>query len=270
MTIAFIKKLLKRNYRLLSKLQRHIPDFALKEKIKCIYYNFVFSKGVWRLSYKEGLYFLEVDKVSVKFCHNPFSDMISLVGYLRYWPSNKQGIVIDIGAFMGVFAVCAAKMLGDQGKVLAFEPIPYSAEILAKNIAINGLNNVIILNSALWHKKETLKFDISNYHTGHVVDSPSDKTIQVQGNRLDDIVDGLRLDGPINLVKMDIEGAEIKALCGCERIISRWKPMFIIASYHVVNGATTSKRVEDFLVKRGYEVKTVFPEHPITVGTYKR
>ncbi len=253
-------------YRPISIIQSKMPESSLRNKAKCFYYNHAFSRGKWRLSYKDKAYILDICGIKAKYCTNPFSDLTSLVGYLEYWERGKSGLVIDAGGFEGIFSVCAGILTGSAGKVLVLEPFPESSIKIEENIALNKLHNVKVFGYAVWHREERLILDVSNPHAAALASSSGDRRIEVVGKKLDDILKETNLDGPVSLIKMDIEGAEIQALHGCEEIIARWKPQFIVASYHIVDGEPTTKRVEEFLLKRDYEVKTVFKEHPLTVG----
>jgi hypothetical protein len=61
----------------------------------------------------------------------------------------------------------------------------------------------------------------------------------------------------IDLIKMDIEGAEIQAMQGAVRIIKSYNPNLVIASYHIVDGKPTYLWLEDFFKKINYPYKTI-------------
>ena len=72
--------------------------------------------------------------------------------------------------------------------------------------------------------------------------------------------------GDVDFVKMDVEGSEIEALKGCDRILKNGNVKLSIASYHVVGGQETAESVEEILMSLGYSTKTEFPQHKITYG----
>jgi hypothetical protein len=82
---------------------------------------------------------------------------------------------------------------------------------------------------------------------------------------LDNLLDEIKPEH-VDMIKMDIEGAEIEALQGAVNTIEKFSPRFSIASYHKRNNQKTYDRVEDFLVKKGYSTKTFFPPHLTTHG----
>ena len=74
---------------------------------------------------------------------------------------------------------------------------------------------------------------------------------------IDSLVEDLKLS-KIDLIKMDIEGAEINALLGAKECIRKLKPNFAIASYHIVEQQPTRFFVEKFLAEYDYVVETIF------------
>ena len=76
---------------------------------------------------------------------------------------------------------------------------------------------------------------------------------------------GLKI-AKVDVIKMDIEGAEIEAIQGAEETLKRNYAYVAIASYHIVNGKTTSIFLENYLSKIGYKAKSDFPKHLTTYG----
>lgn len=79
---------------------------------------------------------------------------------LKEYDLKEGDVVIDAGAFPGVFTIYAAKKVGPEGKVIAFEPIPKNFEVLKENVELNRLNNVVLVRKGLWNKEEKAKFEI--------------------------------------------------------------------------------------------------------------
>ncbi len=71
----------------------------------------------------------------------------------------------------------------------------------------------------------------------------SDSIIEKETITMDQLIENLHLNN-VNFIKMDIEGAELNALKGCERVISKFHPRIAIASYHQINGIPTRIEVE--------------------------
>ena len=184
------------------------------------------------------------------------------VGYFHKHRPQRGDIAIDAGAYVGHMTVFLAKIVGPEGSVIAFEPDPINYERLIKNINLNKLNNVIPINSALWDKtgKMPLLPDDLGSRIVENDDSSPDDIIEVSTVRADEILESLGVED-IQFVKMDVEGAEEKALEGFGKYLDSAGLKLAIATYHEVNGETTSKSVENLFKSRGFETSTEFDKH---------
>jgi FkbM family methyltransferase len=73
----------------------------------------------------------------------------------------KQGdVVIDVGANIGYYTVLFSKLVGDDGKVIAFEPTTHFGEVLRRNIETNNLSNVEVIDFGLSNTSQSLMIDI--------------------------------------------------------------------------------------------------------------
>jgi len=144
----------------------------------------------------------------------------------------KEGnTVVDLGANIGYFTLLAARIVGDKGKVYAFEPEPRNYNYLIKNIELNNYNNVSATQKAVSDKNGKTKLYICSYDTGHhtinqhrgieaykpdFVDDKKD-FIEIETVTLDDFLEDKGKS--VNVIKMDVEGAEVLALSGMDRIL---------------------------------------------------
>lgn len=134
----------------------------------------------------------------------------------------KSGMtVVDIGAHVGYYTLLAAKLVGDGGRVFAFEPAPANFSILASNAEKNGYSNISLIQKAVSGKSSRLKLFLQDYkYSGkHAFgqDSKAAGHILVDSVSLDEFFKDL--DGRIDFIKMDIEGAELIALEGMSRVL---------------------------------------------------
>jgi len=213
------------------------------------------------LSFKNDLrYFLAFNRFIPGF----ISDLSPIKGYELNYKLKKNDVVIDAGAFTGDYTVFAAKKVGERGKVIAFEPDLKNRKILKRNLHHENLKNVIIIPKGLWNKNTSLTLDKSGLHSSLSSKNQGEK---IEVVKLDDELKKLGIE-KINFIKMDIEGAEIKAIEGCKGILKNSHPHLAIASYHIINGKTTSIFLEKYLSKLGYNVKSDFPKH-LTTYAYK-
>jgi len=130
---------------------------------------------------------------------------------------RKNDVVLDIGANIGYFTLIFARLVGEGGKVFAFEPDPINFELLKKNIEINGYKNVVLVQKAVSEKSETAKLYVSEINKGdhRIYDSGPDdvrKVVEIETVRLDDYFQDYA--GKINFVKIDTQGAEGAVISG--------------------------------------------------------
>lgn len=116
---------------------------------------------------------------------------------------------------------------GKYDKIYAFEPDNINYSRCMKVIENLNLNRVQLLNKGLWNCKEKLSFSMSGHAGSQIIqDENAEMTIDVVA--IDDIVG----KDNVTMIKMDIEGAELKALQGAELTIRRCHPRLAISAYH--------------------------------------
>jgi len=133
---------------------------------------------------------------------------------------KKGDVVLDVGANIGYYTLIFAKLVGDKGKVFAFEPDPDNFNLLKKNVAINGYKNVILIPKAVSSKSERVRLNIDNENkSGHSIiqTDRNQEYIEIDSICLDDYF--VDYDGKVNFVKMDIEGFEGEAIRGMTSIL---------------------------------------------------
>ena len=135
----------------------------------------------------------------------------------------KPGMtVIDIGANIGLYSVIAGRLVGDNGKVFSFEPENKNYEFLSNNIKANNLKNVLLNKTAISNEKSTKNLFLFSENTGSysLVDNrKTNISIPVQTDTLDNILKQQSINR-VDVIKMDIEGAEYMAFEGMLQIIS--------------------------------------------------
>ena len=151
----------------------------------------------------------------------------------------KPGMtVVDAGANIGEVTLVAAKAVGPQGQVFSFEPIQRIADHLEQHIQLNRLEQVRLVRCALADKadrkpifKAAARFYDGSIHDGlGTLYSTAERSVaseEVSLNTLDAFVreaDVKRID----LVKIDVEGAELAVLRGAVAALARFKPYLII------------------------------------------
>lgn len=253
----------------LIKLFNILPDCFLKKKIRCYGFNFYRKKSGLRAYFKKGYFqFKFKNGITVKSYYDICCDLVdSLRGYLKNYKLQKGDVVIDCGAYIGAFAMFAAKIVGSNGLVFAFEPDKENYKKLLENIKLNELTNIIPINKGLWSENTILPLNRhSEGSTFFFNIDKRDSIVEVPVVSLDNELKEKGV-GKIDFIKMDIEGAEIEAIKGSEKTLKNKNIKLAIASYHLVNGQKTCFELERLLSKFGYKVETSFPVHLTTYAT---
>lgn len=182
-----------------------------------------------------------------------------------YWlalPKREYGVVWDLGAASGMFSLSICVRM-PQAQVIAFEPSKRQRILLGRNVKRNGLaGRVIIEPFAAWNRAENMVFRThgaisSLKETGeHLGILPFGETVSAIS--LDEW-NGKRGFQPVDLVKMDIEGAEIEALEGMRGTLTRFRPGMLVQAYHLRGGVRTYEHCEDFLRSLNYRCHEVVP-----------
>lgn len=157
----------------------------------------------------------------------------------------KEGMTfIDIGANVGTYSYMASKIVGDTGRVFAFEPHPGCFSILKK--ITKKCKNIIAYQKAVSDKEGIIKFHIStNNSAAHSIYGSEEKSnaINVESVRLDDIFKDE--NKKIDLILMDVEGAEPSVIDGMKFLLSTNSNMQIITEFNTecLNRANYSPNV---------------------------
>ncbi len=138
--------------------------------------------------------------------------------------------VIDVGANIGLFTLCAARLAGPQGRVLAVEPEAGNVRLLRRNIRQNGIRHVRVLAAAASRHEGTARLGLSQANAGdHRLASQSRQAgIAVRTLRLDDLV---REPRGLLVLKLDIQGSEVAALSGAARLLAGSATVRVLAEF---------------------------------------
>lgn len=168
---------------------------------------------------------------------------------------------VDGGANWGYFTLLAAHLVGESGRVISLEPDPRLFPILQENVRRNELSQVTTLQLAAADRPGTLTlagYDERNGNWGlsKLIDRPAlgSTTFQVASQRLDAVLDEHRID-EVDLLKMDIEGAEDLALRGMSVGLARHRHRRILLEVHptiLAERGRTARDVLELLTENGY------------------
>lgn len=174
---------------------------------------------------------------------------------------RRREVLVDIGAHIGKYTLTAAKVVGNEGMVVAIEPHPVNYQVLQRNIGLNNLKNVIALNLAAWNTDCELKLftgDVAGHHSAKV--NRRLGWVKVEARVMDQVLKELRL-GRVDWIKIDVEGAECEVLCGLDETISKYKPKIITEVFYenVHARAQNVEEMKRFMKKHEYGLIRISP-----------
>lgn len=175
--------------------------------------------------------------------------------YFKYYRPKPGDLVFDMGAHCGVSTYHLSKLVGQEGKVICFEPDPTNFGILKRNIARHGLTNVIAENAAIAGKTGMLAFNsegtIGSSLSSLMLRDSVGTTVMVDAMTL---ANAFERWGVPEFCKIDIEGAEIEVVRSSAELLRRHKSNFAMDTNHPRgDGTTTDKDVESMFRSYGYE-----------------
>jgi FkbM family methyltransferase len=147
---------------------------------------------------------------------------------------NEDSIVIDAGANIGFYTLMMSSHVGVKGEVHSFEPVKETFLKLSKNIDLSdGVDRITLNNKGLWHKDETLTFslrpdmtnNIGSYSAGSIENKVN--TVECEVITLDDYILKNNIER-LDIIKIDIEGAELRAFEGAKKSIEKFRPLILM------------------------------------------
>lgn len=180
---------------------------------------------------------------------------VYLSGPVRVMPGAT---VLDVGANIGVFAKKAVS--AGARRVICVEPTPGNVCALRWNLAAE-IDRVSIVPLGAWDVVDTMRFVVDPKRPGRssFVEEPADVEsyeIPIEVAPLDQIVENLKLSR-VDFIKMDIEGAELKALQGARETIMRHKPYLAIAVEHTADRLRNARQVRELVLSINSEYRCV-------------
>jgi FkbM family methyltransferase len=181
------------------------------------------------------------------------------------WRTLKPGMTfVDVGAHHGVYALVAAKRVGEQGKVIAFEPSDRERQRLALHMRLNGVTCAKAEGYAMAAKEgHATFFAVASNSWSHLTTLNSlrrpgpehqVREVSVETMRLDHYLKRVELCG-VDVLKVDTEGAELEVFSGAEYLMTVIRPFIICEVLDVTtkNWGYPARAIIERLAERGYE-----------------
>lgn len=172
----------------------------------------------------------------------------------------KPGMrVVDIGANIGCYTLLMTRLTGPRGKIIAFEPDPDNYRLLTKNIKRNRIGNITAVQKAVSNQSGSARLFLNRGHRGdhRLFDHEGKRPfLEIETTTLDDQLAG----NPVDVIKMDIQGAELLALGGMAKTIARNTGLIIITEfspYHLEKCGASPSEFLDTLESAGFLLKLI-------------
>lgn len=158
--------------------------------------------------------------------------------------------VIDGGANQGIFTCAFAAAVGNSGHVYAFEPQSYAVSCIRRNAALNSMTNVTVFEGALSDRTGEifLVMDLDPVAAFTTFQVQGTNTARVKALTIDDLANSHQVRD-VQFVKLDIEGAELRALRGAQSMVQRSKPRICIEALD----KKLYEEIVEFLSPYGYK-----------------
>ncbi len=203
---------------------------------RCYFSSFPIERGKWRLwlhflarsGFREVPAGVQRLKYGIRMHLDP-SNFIELFSYYwSCWEPDETWVVrrllrpgdifVDLGANIGYFSLIAAQSVGEEGRVIALEPVPPTVQKLRRNLDLNPMKNITLYEFAVSDRTGSVRiYQPHDNNIGANSVRPGDGNAphwDVPSVTLDELLEGCP---PVRLVKIDLEGAELLAIRGFTR-----------------------------------------------------
>lgn len=200
---------------------------------------------------KEGVWVLKDDTHLSKWIaeHGRLDIAIGeIVAFMKHIPPG--GFVVDAGASLGDHTMTYARIVGERGKVFAFEPRPDTCAALGRNM--QQFPWVEVRRKALGGYNGPARMRLEpNCGASHITNRHGNEDVEITVRKLDRYLDLMhRLD----FIHLDAEGYEVQILNGATEVLRKFKPVIVLEVNHLCLSrlGLVEQDVRDTLAKHGY------------------
>ena len=164
---------------------------------------------------------------------------------------TPASVVYDIGANVGIYTLLASTRAGASGMVYAFEPLARNLNYLRRHVALNQLQNCMVIEAAMGKSEGLGRFSATDWAASMARLDPEKGEIVVPVTTLDSCIFGERQLRPPKVLKIDVEGAEVDVLQGASRILEEFHPAIFLE----VHGTQLHADCSTLLTAKGYRLE---------------
>lgn len=154
--------------------------------------------------------------------------------YFDLFKPQKREVFIDAGAYDGSTIIDFYSWTGERDRIAyGMEPVKEMRELALARLKENGIENVQICENAAWNQNEDILLNIDVNIDGKICGGSRESkngSLKIKGRTIDSIISEELQE--VTFIKMDIEGAELKALKGATNSILKYQPRMAISLYH--------------------------------------
>ncbi len=167
---------------------------------------------------------------------------------------NRGDVFLDVGAHLGKYSLPLSRI---ASRVVAVEADPENCECLKRNIKLNEIENVTVVNLVAWNRSEVLRFYLADFKGhGTVKQGLPDRRyvngyIDMRAEAMDDVLRSLGVSR-VDCIKVDVEGAEYEVFRGLRETLTKHRPR-IVAEIMKSN----VERVLPFMEGLGYDAEPI-------------
>jgi len=185
--------------------------------------------------------------------------------------------LLDVGANFGYFSLMGADLVGPTGHVLAVEANPPLSDLLFRNLEVNGYKpNSSVHNVAVYSETGEIQLHVMRSHWGSSSLTATDEGAAEWHDSVESVtvpavtLDDLTADRPVDIMKIDIEGAEGHAFAGAEQMLRKNLNIKIIMEFSppMLGGEQPARELLDLLTGHGLRLPASFGR--LAQGDYHR
>ncbi|WP_121357537.1 FkbM family methyltransferase [Flavisolibacter nicotianae] len=160
----------------------------------------------------------------------------------KFRADTDEPLIIDCGANIGM-SILYFKKLYPKARIIAFEPDKKIFSTLEKNVEARGFRNVTLVNKGVWNTEGTLRFRAEGADGGSIVGENGSTAGDVAITEIETTSLKPYLEGKVDFLKLDIEGAEAVVIEDCKDLLQNVQHLFI--EYHSI--ANEPQRLDEIL-----------------------
>ena len=215
-----------------------ISSLFLRSPIPCRIRIWIYNSWILpSLGWRKDLRLVSASALGIKF-HTHLANFIeNKLAFFGIWEPHithifktnlkTRDVAVDAGANIGYYSLLASKLVGPTGRVFAIEPASQTRSRLLQNISLNQIKNISVFTCGAWDRSDnaTIYSHPGNDECASLIQGNDDTGIQydkenIELARLDEMIPD-EYHHAIKLLKIDVEGADFRALLGAESILKK-------------------------------------------------